>query len=168
MHDDSQARGLSVLIFSFCICYIFRKLSYWYSRKSSIWMNWDFYKAGGENWPILSSYSKKEEICDQIYNLAGLCPIFQQWSRNSLREKFRELRFLPEVEYCSFFTICVWLYVKGVTSRPFSIFDDLPQVYHTLFEWLSSRLATKTAWWTTWTKHHPNLMDHLDRPDHLE
>ena len=59
-------------------------------------MNWDFYKAGGENWPILSSYSKKEEICDQIYNLAGLCPIFQQWSRNSLREKFRELRFLPK------------------------------------------------------------------------
>ena len=59
-------------------------------------MNWDLYKAGGENWPILSSYSKKEEICDQIYNPAGLCPIFQQWSRNSLREKFRELRFLPK------------------------------------------------------------------------
>ena len=96
MHDDSQARGLSVLVFSFRICCIFRKLSYWYSRKSSIWMNWDFYKAGGENWPILSSYSKKEEICDQIYNLAGLCPIFQQWSRNSFREKFRELRFLPK------------------------------------------------------------------------
>ena len=35
-------------------------------------MNCDFYKAGGENWPISSSYSKKEELCDQIYNPASV------------------------------------------------------------------------------------------------